>query len=54
VRTDTTGAKPTPSLQFAADALPKTQQVEAKTLAGLQAIAADYEKKTNPQVPECS
>ena len=46
VRTYAKGAKPQPGLQFAADALPKTQQVEAKTLAGLQAIAADYEKKT--------
>jgi type I restriction enzyme R subunit len=45
VRTYAKGAKPQPGMQFSAEALPKTQLVEAKTLAGLQAIAAAYESK---------
>lgn len=49
VRTYAQGDKPEPGAQFSAEALPKTQQVEAKTLAGLQAIAADYEQKTKAQ-----
>jgi type I restriction enzyme, R subunit len=43
------GAKPPSGVQFAAEALPKTQLVEAKTLAGLQAIAAAFEKKAKAQ-----
>jgi type I restriction enzyme R subunit len=43
------GAKPQPGFQFSAEALPKTQLVEAKTLAGLQAIADGFEKQTKAQ-----
>jgi type I restriction enzyme R subunit len=45
VRTYAKGKKPEPGLQFSADALPKTQVVEATTLARLQTIAEDYAKK---------
>lgn len=45
VRTYAKGAKPEAGLQFSADALPKTAQVEATTLARLQALAKDYEEK---------
>lgn len=47
VRTYAKGAKPDPAISFSADALPKTAQVEATTLAKLRKIAegfADAEK----------
>ncbi|MFB1487396.1 MULTISPECIES: DEAD/DEAH box helicase family protein [unclassified Thiocapsa] len=45
VRTYAKGKKPEAGLQFSADALPKTQMVEATTLARLQSIAEDYAKQ---------
>jgi hypothetical protein len=49
VHTYAKGAKPPSGVQFSAEALPKTQLVEAKTLAGLQAIAEAFEKEAKAQ-----
>ena len=49
VHTYAKGAKPPSGVQFAAEALPKTQLVEAKTLAGLQAIAEGFAKQAKAQ-----
>jgi type I restriction enzyme, R subunit len=43
VRTYAKGEKPAAGLQFFADALPKTQVVEAKTLERAKALAADHD-----------
>jgi type I restriction enzyme R subunit len=45
VRTYAKGTKPEPGVQFSADALPKTQVVEAKTLERAQALAAEHERQ---------
>lgn len=45
VRTYARGTKPAADVQFVAELLPKTAQVESTTLARLQAVAKDYEKK---------
>lgn len=45
VRTYAKGTKPEAGLQFSADALPKTQVVEAKTLERAKALAAEHEKQ---------
>jgi type I restriction enzyme R subunit len=49
VRTYARGAKPEPGLEFSSGALPKTQQIEATTLARLQTIEKDYENKVKEQ-----
>jgi len=46
VRTYAKGTKPKPGLQFSADALPKTQAVEVKTLERARALAAEHEKQS--------
>ena len=49
VHTYAKGVKPQSGIQFSAEALPKTQLVEAKTLAGLQSIVEDFEKQAKAQ-----
>ena len=46
VRTYAKGAKPEPGLQFSPEAMPKTAQVEATTLARLQTVAKAYIEET--------
>jgi type I restriction enzyme R subunit len=50
VRTYARKAKPDPGIQFTPDQLPKTTQVEATTLARLQALAKDYAEKEEVHV----
>ena len=49
VRTYAKGAKPEAGLQFSPDALPRTAQVEATTLAKLQEIARRFTEKIKTQ-----
>ena len=49
VHTYARGTKPPTGLQFSAESLPHTAQVEATTLARLQAIARDYAEKAKAQ-----
>ena len=49
VRTYAKGKQPEAGVQFSIDALPKTQVVEASTLARLQGIAEDYAKQAKAQ-----
>ncbi len=48
-RTYSSSDRPDPSIQFSADALPKTTRVETKTLKKLQSIEQEYANKAEAQ-----